>query len=246
MGGANTEPVRLLNRWIQHCAGCDFASTLVKGEKVSFFSIADPAVEWTDDDVDDFESAIEQAAASGICAIGLDVIATTGADAAALLRRLHDREAWKVSIIGATDAPIVKLALHYLSGARRSSVMGLAPFGTMPVTRRAPFVSLVVWGGAAGTRKIHEKARHAPDEHSIGLVDIPIRLDDDPFDTAWKNTIARTKARLVLPPFSSKVLRDVCFMLERGDVEKGFPELLAPPPAVEAPVKKPRRRRATK
>jgi hypothetical protein len=72
-----------------------------------------------------------------------------------------------------------------------SSALGLAPFGAMPVTRRAPFVSLVVWPGG------HDNPHRAPPRNPtrVGMVDMKHRFSKAKHDRYWENSKVKTKQR---------------------------------------------------
>jgi hypothetical protein len=71
-----------------------------------------------------------------------------------------------------------------------SSVMGMAPFGCMPVHRRSPHVALALWSG--GKSNPYRQTKNAAD---VGLIDMPLPsqlADKQKFDKLWKDTRQRT------------------------------------------------------
>lgn len=91
-----------------------------------------------------------------------------------------------------------------------SSVMGFAPLGSMPVTRRAPYVAIVLWPG--GHENIHRTDRPA----AVGIVQAPVVPDAQEYQRIWDRTKAKTSELLSEPPENAPLLRKVTFCLPRN------------------------------
>ncbi len=68
------------------------------------------------------------------------------------------------------------------------SAMGLGPFATMPVTRRAPYPALAIWGGSR-----LNSYRKKPHEF-VGVGDMNPEMDEKPYAAANSATLDRVKA----------------------------------------------------
>ena len=105
----------------------------------------------------------------------------------------------------------------------QSSVMGFAPLGCMPVTRRSPYVALAVYGGP----KLNAHKR-TPGDH-IGFIDAPtvdasdLPLDADAHAMLWDSTMDRVKNLLGDPLEDDFRLKDVAFCLPAIDVADRLP-----------------------
>lgn len=94
------------------------------------------------------------------------------------------------------------------SGGYRSSVMGFAPIGTMPVTRRAPYYALALWPGG------HKNPRFTPrDASKVGFIDAVLDLSDESYASTMLSSKERTAALLGSPPEAAPPLREVAFCL---------------------------------
>src|SRR6185295_16535216 len=74
----------------------------------------------------------------------------TPAEVARLLGLFSADSAWTCSEIKWKDyeRDDILISLEWTTPTRhKTSAMGLAPLGTMPLTRRAPYVSIVLWPG---------------------------------------------------------------------------------------------------
>ena len=84
------------------------------------------------------------------------------------------------------------------SGGQMSSVMGLAPLGEMPVTRRAPHVALVLWPGAH--LNDHPKPKRSETEVGLTSCRLPKHLlEADAYMTAWDRTRSDVAAARAYP-----------------------------------------------
>ena len=212
--------VRHFQRWI-HLTGCKYAAHLDKTEKLSYFA---PAVGRAidEDTLSDFELLIDADAPLKRAVVGLFAGLRTPAHVAQLLARLAGRPRWTCSSVGSTRADgtqYVGLTWRTPAG-ESSSVMGLAPFGTMPVPRRAPFVALVVWGG--GHDNQNAPWRNVHPGGTVGVIDVPTGLSqsDDKRLLDITNEKVRELLALADPADDPRTLRDVAFALRGSDLRK--------------------------
>jgi hypothetical protein len=93
-----------------------------------------------------------------------------------------------------------------VSESLQASAIGFAPLGTMPVTRRAPYVAMGVWAGG------HENPRRKKPDAFIGVGDMSHGLNDERYDKMQRLTRERvSRARNVL--HDQRVFTGVTFCL---------------------------------
>jgi len=100
---------------------------------------------------------------------------------------------------------IVDVAWKTANG-KYTSVMGFAPLGCMPVTRRAPYVALALWPGD------HENA-WLKQQDELGIIGAPHGMDRNRHKAQMKTTNERVKVLLELPAEDAEELRRVTFAL---------------------------------
>jgi hypothetical protein len=135
-------------------------------------------------------------------------------------RHLRTSNRWAIgSLRHPSDSSILGLSVKYQTkSGSYSSVMGFAPSGKMPVSRRAPYTMLALWAG----EHENEFFRHGPRE-LVGLADVPTGLSRPSYDKTWASSVEGTKMRLQDPAHDSVWLRGVAFCLARELVEPHWP-----------------------
>ncbi|MBN4049554.1 hypothetical protein JYT86_00690 [bacterium AH-315-N03] len=130
-----------------------------------------------------------------------------------LLTLLSDRPRWRVDRVHwkpkrARDDVLIGLWWETTSGDR-TSVMGLAPLGSMPATRRAPYLALIAWTG--GRENAHWKKGS---DGEVGLVDMPLPagMDEEQYRAAFSSTLGEAK-RLYAALREGAARPDVAFCL---------------------------------
>jgi hypothetical protein len=115
----------------------------------------------------------------------------TAADVARLVDALSADAAWTCTELQwkehVREDILVSLEWTTPSG-HKTSAMGLAPLGTMPLTRRAPYVSIILWPGG------QENPYRQEPRKRVSLADMPHALTRDVHDTYWRQT-EENKAR---------------------------------------------------
>jgi hypothetical protein len=105
-----------------------------------------------------------------------------------------------------------------------SHAMGFAPFGTMPVSRRAPYVAIGIWGGGFENPFWPQKKRH-----SISFADARHPIENaEKHERMWKGSETDTAALLGDPTDDVKAMRRVAFCLPAGT---GFGGVDSQPPS---------------
>lgn len=89
--------------------------------------------------------------------------------------------------------------------------MGFAPFGRMPIMRRAPYVALVLWPGG-----YENEQRRSPDG-SVGVIDARLPAEVDPQEL-WKTTPTSVGELMADAPEDLERLRSVAFCLDEAAV----------------------------
>lgn len=115
----------------------------------------------------------------------------TPAEVARLLDVISTDPAWTCSEISWKDykRDDFLVSLEWTTpGSHKTSAMGLAPLGTMPLTRRAPYVSIVLWPGG------QENPYRQEPRKRVSLADMPHSLSEDVHDSYWRQT-EENKAR---------------------------------------------------
>ncbi|MFO0734662.1 MAG: hypothetical protein U0270_02230 [Labilithrix sp.] len=204
--------------------GCRFANSAAGGGHVNYVHQLD---ELTEADVVQLDTFIDEAGAEGNFAVVLLPRVRTPRGIVRLLRTLATGDRWRAARVPWRRHPregAALVGLHFKTvHGDESSVMGFAPLGCMPVTRRAPYVALAVWAGAKSN-----SFKPSP-EGSIGFVDAPVLAKDDTpvtegaHQVMWSATLERVKLLLGDPPEDDFKLKDVAFCLPEVNVAELFP-----------------------
>lgn len=144
----------------------------------------------------------------------------TEADLVELLHRLATGDRWKLSretVKGlVTEDVLVGIQWKTKTGLI-SQPMGLGPFPTMPVTRRAPYVCLATWPG--GHDNPHRKK---PDPEKVDFLDsvLPEPLKHKQYKKLRETSTARTTALLSECQDSAATYRTVAFRLSSAVADR--------------------------
>lgn len=177
--------------FLAHLARCRFAPHYVGDRPVRATPVtlvlAGPPVE---EDVALLDDAMIAAAEDQALAILVFPELRTGDDIAKLINVLARAERWQVTLPARGEHPFddTLVGIWWTTPAGDiTSVMGLAPLGEMPVTRRAPHVALVAWGGSHSNEHTPPKRR----EGEVGLTSMPVPdalRSAEKYEEAWKRT----------------------------------------------------------
>jgi hypothetical protein len=138
------------------------------------------------------------------------------ADLAAALSRHPSWNLWEPAWPEGSMRDDVLVALEWTTPSKHvSNALGLGPMGAMPVTRRSPFVALVVWPGG------HENPYRNVQYKRVGVADMKHSLSRATHDAYWdisqKNKLAHTSEETV-----SAARHEVTFCL-RAEVRSRLP-----------------------
>ncbi len=178
---------KLFSRWLGHgLSGCTFASHLASKKDASDVFVVDEVDDDTPADLDTFLRA-----AHGRKKLLL-VIFRRMREAAHIRRLLRvigrasrvEGSRWTIEQASDSEGHALLDLFWAPPGEDRASIVGFAPLGSMPVSRRAPFVAMVAWtAGRANTNRTKR--------------DSFVSVGDAPFDGAdYPTLLASTKAQL--------------------------------------------------
>lgn len=203
-------PGKLIVNWFKSSANvCMFAKGVsAKIRPFTFF----PSIPPPDELVELVDGFLMPMAADSLAALFVFPSIRTEEEVADLLTSLTKSPRFKlVEFQWPPDTPRreILVGLDWQTPSRHQSrSMGLAPFGHMPVTRRAPFVSILIWPGG------HENPYRPDDYATVGVADMNADLDRDKFAQWWDQTKAAKKERVSLEPTRSAAFREVAFCLD--------------------------------
>lgn len=234
MSHGDQTPEGWLRLWVQVLSGCRFAGQLAtRGGAVVSHAI------WGAPHASRLSFLLEQEGEAKNAVIFTFPERRTPQDVADLLSGLSEDDRWESrELLAPTPlvAPGRLLQLTWRTAYDRTmTVLGLGPFGTMPVTRRAPYVGLAVWPGheendwyfgrpgapARGSRK------------TIGLPDMPTKAkSQQEHDDLWDDT--QRTVTVLAPEWEPlrTALRHVSFCLDLPE----SPALSKPPQSLKISV----------
>lgn len=203
---------------------CGFASSIAAAARVDY---AVQLEEFTEADVAQLDGFLDGAGAEHNFAVALFPRVRTPRGIVRMLRALATGSRWSVSRVEwrkhARDGAALVGVTFTTAHGDRSSVMGFAPLGCMPVTRRAPYVALAAWAG--GKVNPHKQTSGS----NIGFIDGPVVdkdgsvIDAEAHLTLWDTTMGRVKELLGDPVEDDFRLKDVAFCLPETNVSEILP-----------------------
>lgn len=201
--------------------GCEFAARLT--DRKSFFCYRHGTSLLARKDVETtIRSLIVDAVAAKQPAYVLFPHIRTANGIARMLQTLDGTGGWIVRRVAwrKHERSAVLLSLHWNTPAGPpSSAVGFAPLGTMPATRRGPFVALGVWGGAQDNKHM----RPRPADSAVGIIDIPSgHKSKDEHTRMLKKTDERVRTLLADPAEDVEHLRQVGFCLPHAAVGRAL------------------------
>ncbi len=162
---SGNHPARALAHFFKQGSGCVFASSFAGdglSGRISFASFP----EFDALSAADVEQHLDGCGGAGraACCVFPDVQSDAGV--VSLLTELADSERWRCSR-SLHAASCVRVEWRTQDGAW-SQAMGLAPMFAMPASRRAPYLALALWTGAADAHN---------ESGEVGFVDMPSKLE---------------------------------------------------------------------
>jgi hypothetical protein len=216
-------PALLMSKWLRApITGCLFAEAIAKKPDISAVRLSTVRKAVGDAAFPDLiHASLLQAAAEPAAALLVFPNLRVDEDIADLVSALvkHKdftitKKEWPAEV---TRTEILFLLEWKTPSGYPSRTMGFAPSGSMPVTRRAPFVSLMVWPGK------HDNKFRPTNYKSVGVVDMKHNLDQTKYDKLWNESLEQKAKRDKEEPSTSASFRDVTFCLsERVAGRLGF------------------------
>jgi len=169
--------------------GCNFAAMFTKGARIGYASFFDDPGEVL---VRHLTGHIRVAAAEKRLALGIFPNIVTERQLRDLIETLRCSPGWTVASLDVKGRFAVDIRWSS-SDSHHSSVMGFAPLGTMPVTRRAPYVAMALWPCG------YDNHRRTRPHTFVGVGDMAHDFADDHYDSMLKKTKERvSETRSVL------------------------------------------------
>ncbi|HEX8697870.1 MAG TPA: hypothetical protein VF815_03445 [Myxococcaceae bacterium] len=181
--------VDVMRRYLRHGpTGCGFAAA---------YAAAKNAIQWgvwsgtapSDSLYTDLSGFFRGAATTERPGIAVFPEFRTAEEVVGLLMGLAGKSGWSLSRVkwGKYERGDELVGLGWRTPAGLlTSVMGFAPLGSMPVTRRAPFVAIAAWTGPKLNPYKTRKMKDRPEE--VGFVDMPPLQPDVAYDSMWDAT----------------------------------------------------------
>ena len=213
--------VELMVRWFRAgMTGCEFARVFARqpapGEVRSV--VVRHALE-TPPVADILEPILLRAAAEHAAVLSIFPDLRHDEEVADLVTSFSSHQSWTVwEPKWGTDAQRddVLIALDWMTPSKHvSNALGLGPLGAMPVTRRAPFVGIVLWPGA------HENPHRNVNYRRVGVADMKHSLSRAKHKTYWDRS-QQNKTAYTSEEHVNAARHDVTFCL-RGDVRSRLP-----------------------
>ncbi len=97
-----------------------------------------------------------------------------------------------------------------------SETMGFAPFPSMPVTRRAPYVAIATWPAGRSNPFRGRGSTPVAKEGFVSFLDARHDLDDVEYETRWTDTMTRVTSLMSVPPDDASLYRRAAFAISPG------------------------------
>lgn len=177
---------QLMTAWLRaNITGCLFATRFAKEPTGRIRPVVLTGALEATHLTEQLEPVLRDAAAHSEAILAVFPDLRTPDDVARLLDSLSRGTAWSCTEIEWKEHPRedMLLSLEWTTpGGHMTSTMGLGPFGTMPLTRRAPYISIALWPGGQENPYRQEPRRR------VSLADMPHSLSREVHDSYWHQT----------------------------------------------------------
>lgn len=209
---ASSQAIRQAVRRFVHaeCIGCSFAYEAVKdGRGVAYVTFVG---EVDDSTGTELNTVLDQAATDDDLAIMIFPNLRAADEVEALLASLVIDRRWSRQSTNEQDRFGREVRSDRLywenAGSEKVSIMGMAPMFSMPITRRAPYVTLIAWPGSRANA--HRKSQLPV----VGIGDMPLRHNlQNLSEASYKSMVTDTRAR-VLELNGTRVAAEVSFVFD--------------------------------
>lgn len=210
MSAPASPDARRFLKWLRlGMSGCGFAQQLADEAKgllwLSTLSVLD------DEDIEVFERILDNATEKKAVVVAVLPSLRTHDDVVELVTSLARRPRWTATTRQYACAVDGCSALELVWSSTEdwcATVMGFAPFGEMPISRRAPHVALAISAGGKNNKffNLGEPGR-------VNMAHARHDLNEAKHRTTWRKTEADVAALFSDPPEDSKALRRISFCL---------------------------------
>lgn len=94
-----------------------------------------------------------------------------------------------------------------------SDTMGFAPFASMPVTRRAPYVAIATWPGGHANEFRGQAPTPPGISGQVSFLDAAHGMDRAEYEKHYAETGARVRALMSVPPDDASMYRRTAFVI---------------------------------
>jgi len=94
-----------------------------------------------------------------------------------------------------------------------SETMGFAPFPSMPVPRRAPYVAIATWPGGKSNPFRGRGSTPAGKPGAVSFLDAAHRFEKQHYEALWNATTVKVASLMSEPPDEPKLYRRAAFVL---------------------------------
>jgi hypothetical protein len=101
-----------------------------------------------------------------------------------------------------------------------SEAMGFAPFGTMPVPRRAPYVAIATWPGRAANPFRGRGVTPPGKPDTVSFLDAAHGFEERRYEAMWSDTTRDVTSLMKCPPDDAKLYRRTAFVLTADSATK--------------------------
>jgi hypothetical protein len=199
--------------------GCEFAKLLAgKAGRIAIELHVDselPRTDWLDN------TFIEHAKAERVVIAVFPSIATELA-LVEFLNVLSASSRWKVRRRSKTSpAGNVLVGLEWNTPSDDvSETMGFAPFGSMPVPRRAPYVAIATWPGSRSNPFRGSGPTPPASGRIVSFLDVKHGYERDEYETMWTETTQSVASLMIAPPDDAKLYRRAAFVISPAHAAK--------------------------
>lgn len=99
-----------------------------------------------------------------------------------------------------------------------TDTMGFGPFGSMPVSRRAPYVALAAWPGGRSNPVRGKPPTPRARRGEVSFLDAAHGVLNGRYDRHWTETSTKVERLMAEPPDDARLYRKVAFSLSRASL----------------------------